>query len=203
MNGETVFIGLARACCSGGCGWPKLPFGGVDFRCERCERSEVKWSQRLRATGSAAASPAGRKQPRSLAVERDWLVSRLRSVPDLTLRALVAELRERGVMTSYGSVRRIVHDEGISFKKTLFATEQDRPDVARRRARWKAHQNRLDPARLVFIDETCFVPHSFSEGGGQDQYDAPARVGAAWPQAGGESAARQMANSDLPRSTAP
>lgn len=39
-------------------------------------------------------------------------------------------------------------------KKTLFATEQDRPDVARRRLRWKAHQGRVDPARLVFIDET-------------------------------------------------
>ena len=39
-------------------------------------------------------------------------------------------------------------------KKTLFATEQDRPDVARKRERWKAYQNRLDPARLVFIDET-------------------------------------------------
>ena len=41
-----------------------------------------------------------------------------------------------------------------SKKKTLFATEQDRADVARRRARWKAHQGRLDPARLVFLDET-------------------------------------------------
>ena len=39
-------------------------------------------------------------------------------------------------------------------KKTLFAVEQNRPDVARRRARWKALQDRLDPSRLVFIDET-------------------------------------------------
>ena len=39
-------------------------------------------------------------------------------------------------------------------KKTLFASEQDRPDVARKRRRWKNHQGRLDPARLVFIDET-------------------------------------------------
>jgi transposase len=39
-------------------------------------------------------------------------------------------------------------------KKTLFATEQDRPDVARKRQRWKTHQGRLDSARLVFIDET-------------------------------------------------
>jgi transposase len=59
-------------------------------------------------------------------------------MPDLTLRALVAELGDRGVVTSYGSVWWIVHDAGISFKKTLFATEQDRADVARRRAQWKA-----------------------------------------------------------------
>jgi transposase len=34
------------------------------------------------------------------------------------------------------------------------ASEQDRPDVARRRIRWKLHQGKLDPSRLVFIDET-------------------------------------------------
>ena len=39
-------------------------------------------------------------------------------------------------------------------KKTLFASEQDRPDVARKRLRWKTHQGKLDPTRLVFIDET-------------------------------------------------
>jgi len=36
----------------------------------------------------------------------------------------------------------------------VLASEQDRPDVARRRAQWKAHQGRVDPTRLVFIDET-------------------------------------------------
>jgi transposase len=81
--------------------------------------SVVKWSQRLRATGSAAAKPAGRQQPRSLAAEREWLMARLQAVPDLTLRALVVELRERGVVTSYGSVWRIVHDAGVSFKKNF------------------------------------------------------------------------------------
>src|ERR1700684_4192595 len=39
-------------------------------------------------------------------------------------------------------------------KKSLHASEQDRPDVKRRRERWKTHQHKLDPARLVFIDET-------------------------------------------------
>src|SRR5204862_2277185 len=43
---------------------------------------------------------------------------------------------------------------GSRSKKSLHASEQDRADVARRRARWKMHQGRLDPRRLVFIDET-------------------------------------------------
>ena len=36
----------------------------------------------------------------------------------------------------------------------MFASEQDRPEIARRRAWWKKHQGRIDPRRLVFIDET-------------------------------------------------
>ena len=36
----------------------------------------------------------------------------------------------------------------------LFGLEQQRPDIARKRQRWQALQPRLDPERLVFIDET-------------------------------------------------
>jgi transposase len=36
----------------------------------------------------------------------------------------------------------------------MLASEQLRPKVARFRARWRAHQHRLDPKRLIFIDET-------------------------------------------------
>jgi transposase len=36
----------------------------------------------------------------------------------------------------------------------LFALEQGRPDVLRRRRRWRSWQANLDPRRLVFIDET-------------------------------------------------
>src|ERR1700726_378340 len=39
-------------------------------------------------------------------------------------------------------------------KKILRAAEQDRPDVARRRRRWRAWQRYMDPARFVFLDET-------------------------------------------------
>jgi transposase len=79
--------------------------------------SVVKWSQRFRVTGSAAAKRMGGNQPRSLAGERGWVLARLEAVPDLTLRTLVVELGARGVVTSYGSVWRIVHDAGVSFKK--------------------------------------------------------------------------------------
>jgi transposase len=34
------------------------------------------------------------------------------------------------------------------------AGERDRPDVARRRAQWTRYQDRIEPERLVFIDET-------------------------------------------------
>ena len=39
-------------------------------------------------------------------------------------------------------------------KKALRASEQDRADVARRRAQWQRYQGQVDPARLVFIDES-------------------------------------------------
>src|SRR6476659_1066894 len=39
-------------------------------------------------------------------------------------------------------------------KKSVVAGERDRPDVARRRARWIKYQDRIEPERLVFIDET-------------------------------------------------
>jgi transposase len=39
-------------------------------------------------------------------------------------------------------------------KKSLVAGERGRPDVARRRAQWIKYQDRIEPERLVFIDET-------------------------------------------------
>jgi hypothetical protein len=36
----------------------------------------------------------------------------------------------------------------------VVASERDRPDIARRRAQWTKYQGRIEPERLVFIDET-------------------------------------------------
>jgi transposase len=79
--------------------------------------SVVKWSQRFRATGSSAARPMGGNRPYALAEERDWLLRRLGEKPDVTLRALLAELAERGVKVSYYAVWHFFEHEGISFKK--------------------------------------------------------------------------------------
>jgi hypothetical protein len=70
------------------------------------------------------------------------------------LRELVSELAERGLKVDYRSVWEFVHAENLSFKKSVVASERDRPDVARRRAQWKEYQGQVDPERLVFIDET-------------------------------------------------
>lgn len=39
-------------------------------------------------------------------------------------------------------------------KKTLRASEQDRPDIARARRRWRKKQPGWDPAKLIFLDES-------------------------------------------------
>ena len=44
--------------------------------------SAVRWSRRLRRTGSAGARPPGRKQPRSVTAERDRRLARLAAEPD-------------------------------------------------------------------------------------------------------------------------
>jgi hypothetical protein len=73
---------------------------------------------------------------------------------DFTLRGLQAELAERGVKVDYRTVWNFVRAEGLSFKKSVLPSAQERPDIARFRTRWKKYQGRLDPKRLVFIDET-------------------------------------------------
>ena len=112
--------------------------------------SVVKWSQRFRATGSVAASPMGSRMPRSLIGERDWLLGRIAAKPDITLRELVAELQGRGVATSYGSVWRLLRDEGISFKKKP-ARQRTGPTRRRKAARAVEEvsgQTRSDPPGL-------------------------------------------------------
>jgi len=79
--------------------------------------SVVRWAQRSRATGSPAPRRRGGQRPLALAGERDWLLRRLAEKPDLTLRSLLPELAERGVVVTYFAVWHFFASEGISFKK--------------------------------------------------------------------------------------
>jgi transposase len=82
--------------------------------------SAVRWSQLERASGSTAPRPHGLRRRPVLLPERDWLLARVAAAPDLTVRALRAELAERrGVQVGYGAVWRFLAREGLTFKKNL------------------------------------------------------------------------------------
>jgi transposase len=51
-------------------------------------------------------------------------------------------------------LQRLSGARAIAKKKTQIASEQDRPDVAQKRTQWRASQEQIDPAKIVFIDET-------------------------------------------------
>jgi hypothetical protein len=71
----------------------------------------------------------------------------------VTIRGLVSEFAERGLKVDYRSVWNFVHAEKLSFE-CVVASERDHPDIARRRGQWAKYQDRIEPERLVFIDET-------------------------------------------------
>jgi transposase len=79
--------------------------------------SAIKWTRRMRETGSAAPSPMGGKRPKLLEGERDWLLGRMAEKPDLTLAALLAEVHGRGVSVSLDTLWRFLKGLGLSFKK--------------------------------------------------------------------------------------
>jgi hypothetical protein len=67
---------------------------------------------------------------------------------------IVSALRKRRIPTSRSALSRFFARHGITFKKSLRAAERKRADVARARRRWMREQGLLDPAHLVFVDET-------------------------------------------------
>lgn len=79
--------------------------------------SALKWSQRLRETGSACARPMSGYKPRVLASEQQWMLLRLEECPHLTVRGLAAELAERGLSVSPNTVWSLLRKAGHSFKK--------------------------------------------------------------------------------------
>ena len=117
--------------------------------------SAVRWVSLKAETGGVAPRPRGGRSRSPLTPHSAWLLALVAKEPDLTLAELAHWILDGvGVTITEGSIRRFFKRHRISYKKTLHASEQTRPDVAEAREQWKAGQARLDPARLVFVDET-------------------------------------------------
>src|SRR3569833_3008096 len=56
------------------------------------ESSALRWARRARESGNPKAKPMGGMRPFVLEAHRHWIITRLTEKPDLTLRALAAEL---------------------------------------------------------------------------------------------------------------
>lgn len=106
-----------------------------------------------RQTHSLSPRPHGGGHPSAFsATDRDRLCQFVQEQPDATL----AELRQHlGSTCSLTALWRILRQLRLTRKKkTLRADQQNTPEVQTQRATFQKKVARLDPQRLVFIDET-------------------------------------------------
>src|SRR4030095_12492495 len=153
IDGTSVLSGSAGTGCGGGWGGDELPPSGRNLQGQCGKRGEVVAAvPRDRQRGGAEGwRPTALRVGRRARLAADALGRAARrhaaGAPGRAGRA-----RDRGeLLRGLALLRARRHQLQ---KKSLHASEQDRPDVARRRAQWKRYQGRLDPARLVVIDET-------------------------------------------------
>ena len=91
------------------------------------EATVIRWTRRHTITGGCAAKPMGGRRRAVLLHERDWLLARIAAVPDLTVRALRAELAARGTPVSNDAVWRFLSAERLTFKKRRHGSCQTHP----------------------------------------------------------------------------
>lgn len=78
----------------------------------------VRLGQKARAGGDLHARPRGiPPEPIIKDDVAEWVKSRLAEKPDLTVRALAAELCDRGTTVTHDTVWRFMRREGLTFKK--------------------------------------------------------------------------------------
>ena len=115
-----------------------------------------RWRALERRQGDVRPGPLGGDR-RSARVEAQGrlIEALLEATPDITVEELRAALAARGHAFGYGTLQRFFCQHGVTRKKnTAHASEQERPDVLRRRQVWFDGQFGLDPDRLIPIDET-------------------------------------------------
>ncbi|MER9791705.1 IS630 family transposase [Mesorhizobium sp. M0213] len=117
--------------------------------------SAIRWIARAKI-GELAPRPQGRRRASSLDAHEAFIVGLIEERKDITLNEMVERLvTEQSVRISRSALSAWLRGHGWTFKKkSAHALEQDRPDVLKRRREWFDGQLDLDPAKLVFIDET-------------------------------------------------
>ena len=77
----------------------------------------IHWVRRFQETGDVSPGQMGGHKPRKICgVHATWLASRIRE-RDFTVRELVTELAQRGLVVDGRSVWDFVRAEGLTFKK--------------------------------------------------------------------------------------
>ena len=113
----------------------------------------VRLLQRRRATGTLDPEPHGGGTPPALGPD-DWerLAALVREQPDATLE----QLKERGGFTcSLKTLWLALDRHGLTRKKkSLHASQRDRPDVQKKRRSFRRQVKQIEPKRLIFVDET-------------------------------------------------
>ena len=116
----------------------------------------LRWVQRRRATGTVAAlgKRGGWSSPMVLTV----LHAVVRETPDATTEDLTRVYNRRvprAHRVHRSSVLRALRRTGYVFKKKRpRPAEQDRPEVQAKREAFRQWAAQVDPARLVFVDES-------------------------------------------------
>jgi transposase len=118
----------------------------------------VKLMKVFRATGRLAPKPSGGRRHAKLDPHRKFLIARITEKVDITMPELSAELAAAaGTKADHASHSHWLIRNRYRFKKTLLASEQDRPGIKAARGEWtttRQPQMRLEPHQLVFLDET-------------------------------------------------
>jgi transposase len=116
--------------------------------------SAIRWIARAKV-GELAPRPQGRRRASSLDAYEAFIVGLIEERKDITLNEMVERLSAEHSVRISRSLERLASRPRLDIqKKSAHALEQDRPDVLKRRRDWFDGQLDLDPAKLVFIDET-------------------------------------------------
>ena len=113
----------------------------------------VRLIQRRRGAGTLAPKPHGGGPPPALGPDdHQRLADLIREQPDATLE----QLRQRGGFTcSLKTLWLAVRHRRLTYKKkSLHASQRDRPDVQKKRRAFRHEVGQIEPKRLIFVDET-------------------------------------------------